>query len=502
MARPSGDAWLPLGLNTDPVPGDAERISQEAANLASIAQTLNGQIAALKRIANGNENIGKTADKLRSAASTLAGDLEPVEARYKTVSSALKGWYPELETAQRMSLRALDQAEVPYAKLKNTVAPNVPGFTMGLNGQYQLNPFARPTAAQKTEIANYQTAMNAVQQQLNDAQQLLQQATSLRDTQASHYASVINAASNDSLTDSWWDKFSNWVSDHADILKEIAKILQYVAVGLVILCLLIPGVDLLILAAMAVTAMLLVIHTMLAATGNGNWLDVGMDILGLVTLGMGLGAAEGVEALENTATEAATDAWESGAKSMLQEMKPELDFFRGYTDEDGALTKIGQLGVKNTLGRIAEVLGEKPEAVEESAGFWEKTATQFKANWNTWGSLSKISATFMHGGDPGIAEGVENLSGLAKAWPQVSTVTDALKAGSTTVRWANVAFYSGNAGVLADFGAGRIWRDSYDQWKDENFGYTLSTTQATALADMPGDVLFQGFRVASSFMGN
>ena len=154
MARPSGDAWLPLGLNTDPVPGVPQRISQEAAKLASIATTISDQITALQRIADSDQNIGQTADKIRSAASALAGDLKPVAARYTEVSSALNGWYPELEEAQRLSLRALDEAEAPYATLKNTAPPKVPGIYQGLSGQWQASPLTPLTAAQITAIRN------------------------------------------------------------------------------------------------------------------------------------------------------------------------------------------------------------------------------------------------------------------------------------------------------------------------------------------------------------
>lgn len=501
MARPSGDAWLPLGLNTDPVPGDPQRISQEAVKLASIATTISGQIAALQRIADSDQNIGQTADKIRSAASALAGDLKPVAARYTQVYSALNGWYPELEDAQRLSLRALDEAEAPYATVKNTAPPKVPGIYQGISGQWQANPFTPLTAAQKTELGNYQTAMNNAEQKLQAAQNLLQQATNLRDTEASHYAGLINSASNDSLTDSWWDKFSNWVSEHADILKEIAKVLQAIVAVLAVICLLIPGVDLLIIAALAVTALLLLVHTMLAATGNGSWVDVGLDILGLLTLGMGLGAASEVEALESSASEAAGEAWESGAKSLLDEFKPALQFFRSQTDEDGALTRIGQLGVKNTMAKILEVLGSKPEAAGESASFWEKTATQFKENWNTWGSLDKIAATFTHGGDPGIANEMKNITGLAKDWPLLSKVTGALETGSTTVRWANVAFYSGNVAVGGDAVGTFFVGDPYEHLKDAVPDPALSTTAANALVDT-GNPLFGGFQLASSFMGN
>lgn len=502
MTRPSGDAWLPLGLNADPVPGDTQRISQEATNLASTAKTLHDQINALRRIAHSNENVGQSADKIRSAASSLIGDLTTVATRYKTVSSALNGWYPELEEAQRLSLRALNEAEAPYAKLKNTPVPKIPGVIQGWNGQWQLDPLTPVTTAQKTEFDSYQHAISSAQQQIQDAQSLLHKATSLRDTQASHYASLINSASNDSLTDSWWDSFSHWVSEHADFLKEVGKILGYIAAGLAILCLLIPGVDLLMLAAMAVTAMMLAVHTMLAATGNGSWLDVGLDVLGLATLGMGLGAASEVEAVESSAREAATEAWESGAKSLLEEFKPALRLFRGLTDEKGALTNMGQIGVKLTMQKIADLMLEKPDAAEEAMGFWEKAVGQFKSNWNTWGSLDSGIAALTHGGDPDIADSMDGLKALAKEYPQVTKVTEALAGSSRTVRWANAAFVGGNIGVLGDFGLHLRYGDEYDKWKVDNFSYKLSTAEANVLADMPGDVMFQGFRLASSFMGS
>src|SRR5215469_16547259 len=98
MARPSGDAWLPLGLNSDPVPGDPLRVEDDATQLGATATLLQAQVAALRMIATSNENIGATPDKIRSAASELAGDLSVVATRYQKVSSALQGWHPELDT--------------------------------------------------------------------------------------------------------------------------------------------------------------------------------------------------------------------------------------------------------------------------------------------------------------------------------------------------------------------------------------------------------------------
>ena len=132
MGRPSGNQWQPLGWDTDPVPGDPEVISQEARLLASVADQINGQIAALRKIASDQTNLGKTADQIRSSANGLAGTLQVVAERYERVSSALTGWVGELEQAQSMSIRALNQAEAPYAQLNQVVAlPSGNGLSQG-----------------------------------------------------------------------------------------------------------------------------------------------------------------------------------------------------------------------------------------------------------------------------------------------------------------------------------------------------------------------------------
>lgn len=505
MTRPSGSAWEPLGLDQDPVPGDPDVITTEAQYLASVSSQLATQIAALRRIASSPENAGATADKIRTAASGLVGGLTTVHDRYQQVSSALSGWVPQLNQAQSWSIQALTEAEGPYAKLKSTPQPSGINTITGTNGLPVLPIGAAPlNPVKQQEFNEYQSAMQKAQGELASAQALLTKATNLRDTEGSHYASLINNASNDSLKDSWWDRFKNWVDDHADLLKEIASILQDIVAVLAVICLLIPGVDLLIIAAMAVTALLLIVHTMLAATGNGSWLDVALDVVGLVTLGFGLGAANEVEGLESGARSAASEAWESDAKSMLEEgdYKDALDLFRSQTDEDGSLTRIGQIGVKLTMQAMKEALPEMPEEASEASSFWGKTASQFSSNWSTWGSGSKIVDAFTSGGDPGIATAKSSIDTLAQNYSTVTKVTDAAASASSTIRWANVAFYGGNVGVLGDYGLHLRLGDGYDKWKEAHSSYTLSTTEANVLADIPGDLPFEGFKLASSFIGN
>ncbi len=302
MGRPPGYQWEPLGLNEDPVPGDPGRISQEAAHLASVAKEISDQVSRLHTMAAGGTDgalKGQYADKIHSSSKDLADTLDKVVGRYQKVAAALNNWIPDLEQAQKMSLQALNDAEGPAKKLNATVA-----LPSGNN----------LTAQQKTDVANYHTAMKQAQGALEAAKQLLGKATSLRDSSASHYASVIHSACDDSMKDSWWDSFKEWVSQYAGIIKDICQVLEVIATVLAIVALFIPGLD--IIAALlwigfGLTALALVGRVMLAATGNGSWMDVALDAFAMLTFGAGKlasgglkAAAEGTEALGKTSVTA------------------------------------------------------------------------------------------------------------------------------------------------------------------------------------------------------
>jgi len=187
MGRPPGYQWQPLGLDADPVPGDPQAISEAAAHLSSVARTVNGQVAALGRIAGDRTEIGQHGEKIRSAALSLTGSLQAAAARYGQVSSALSGWVPDLEEAQSLSLQALNMAEGPYATLNQVFAlPPGAGF--------------RPPAVQQ-DVQGHQIAVRRAQSELEAAQAVLARALGLRDTQAAFWAAKIDQASSDGLTD-------------------------------------------------------------------------------------------------------------------------------------------------------------------------------------------------------------------------------------------------------------------------------------------------------------
>jgi hypothetical protein len=303
MGRPAGYQWQPLGLDSDPVPGDPARITQEAQHLASVAAEITSQVAALRKIGSDGTEVGEHADKIRSQANSLAGQLDKLVGRYTKVSAALSGWVPELEQAQAMSLQALNEAEGPYQKLHQAVVlPSGPHLT----------------AQQKQSIEDYHNSMQQAQSQLADAQALLTKATTLRDDSGNHYASVINNACNDGMRDhsslfgSIFGFFSgvfHWVAGHwSQIVADVCTVLEVVATVLAIAAFIVaqflPGIDVLVdLAATAVLASTIMTgaalggRILLAATGHGSWMDVAVDAFALATFGLGRLAGSAARAL-------------------------------------------------------------------------------------------------------------------------------------------------------------------------------------------------------------
>jgi len=297
MARPAD--WTPLGLSADPVPGDPERVSQEAAHLSRMATTLTDQIAALRKIADGGADaalVGQYAEKIRLSASDLAGQLGKVVGRYQKVSSALSQWVPDLEQAQAQSSAALTEAEGPYRTLQIK-----PGFPAS----------GKLTPAQQQDKQHYDRSQQRAQSDLDAAKAKLANAVTVRDERASHWAGVINSAIDDGVKDSFWDGVAGAWDDIAPFIRDLCTVLEIAATFLAISALFLTGVGELLLLAFAATAVALALRTLLAATGRGSWLDVAWDTFALLTLDIA-GGVKGAAGLVGRATATVDEAITAG----------------------------------------------------------------------------------------------------------------------------------------------------------------------------------------------
>ncbi|HEU5420773.1 MAG TPA: hypothetical protein VFV41_24005 [Streptosporangiaceae bacterium] len=297
MGRPPAYEWQALGLDDDPVPGDPASVSQEAAHLSGVAKTISDQVTALNKIASGGTNEvlkGHYADKIRSAAGDLSGQLGKVVGRYQKASSALNDYVPDLEKAQSMSLTALHEATGPHSQLAS------------LSGQ-KLPSGSNLTTAQQQQVTDHKNAVSKAQAAIGEAKGLLHKATSLRDSSAGTCAHKIHTASDDSMKDhhSLWGAIKSAVHAAAGWIKTACTVLEIVGLVLAVIAFVIaqfiPGLDFLVdglvLAAFWTTFAAMLGRGVLAGTGNGSWWDFALDAFACLTFGGGRLLGAGLKAL-------------------------------------------------------------------------------------------------------------------------------------------------------------------------------------------------------------
>jgi hypothetical protein len=380
MTRPTD--WTPLGLDSDPVPGDPEQISREAAHLSQVATTITDQIKALRQIADSgaDESLkGQYADTIQSSATDLADQLGKVVGRYQKASTALSQWVPELEYAQSESVHALYEAE-DAARRQKANAP-VPHTVS-----------QQDTAQQKEQDQARSRVLQQADSDMAAARQRLDNAVAYRDAKARQVAATINDACDDQVTDSWWDQFKSFVSHFAGMIRVVCTALEVIATILALVALFIPGLDIIVMLAIAATALALIGRTVLASAGNGSWTQVAMDAFALLTFGAGRiigSAAEGTAAAsENVARTAATG--EQGASSLGQAGDLVSRLAEAVEEEDTA---------REAATQIFRIVGPEEAAdIAESGAYRNPFGLEGKYFFPTQQQAENLSAMYTKAG--------------------------------------------------------------------------------------------------------
>lgn len=453
MGRPAGYQWKPLGLDTDPVPGDPARVSEEAAHLAAEAEVISQQVAALRRIAANGTEVGKHAEVIRSKAGDVAGQLEILEARYRKVSTILRSWVPDLEKAQAMSVQALDQAEQPYAKLHQTVA---------------LPSGSNLTAQQKQQVKDYHNSMNQAQNELNAAMALLNRATSLRDSSGGHHADLINKACDDGMRDHhsfwgdltgwiggawhWVEGAADWVADHwVEILKDVCTVLEAIATILAIIALFIPGLDIIVILGIAATALALAGRATLAATGHGSWFDVALDAFALLTFGTGkiLGSAlkgtfESTEAVAKTLVTAERDATALGKVGNV--LHAASDMVDSSSVVKASVSFLDRIGLRGLSEGLTSAAGKFSGTLEKLSGIaLEKAAPSIETTLKAVDTEVKPMETALYGGEKESLLLTRKMGLIAERFPESQQIAELGARFNTLLNFQRGVFGAANA---------------------------------------------------------
>ncbi|WP_369365117.1 putative T7SS-secreted protein [Streptomyces sp. CG4] len=464
MARPTD--WSPLA-EEDPVPGDVHDIRDESTRLGKLAKMISEQVDRLNSISRDTSELkGEYAGALRDKADELSGRLAKTHHRYDHVSGYLGHWADDLEYCQKQADDALQDAKDAQRRID---AHQPPHQTPGR----KPDPDHKLTEAERSAETARKKALEGAQGDLSAARTKLNKATGHRNERAGHWAGKIRRAiSKDGLHDKGWDKFKNFMAKHARFFNDLANALSWVATALAVISLFIPGVNIIGWIAFGFMAGTLLTHTALALAGQGNWVDVGLDVVGLLTFGAGKVASKGLEtaaaglrgALRGGAGKLGQAAYRSAAKSTERALAGRL--VRTATKGSQDYLKGQQLMSKTSKAMWAA----KKSAISDAKALAGK---EFEP-----GFLDSLKA-----GGPDAAAYKSFFGEAASRFPDSPDIAARLAKGGGALRVSQAAFAAGTGadtfdkvvGMTEPYVSGRFGGSGTNSWTDLKNGATVET---------------------------
>lgn len=272
--------WAPLS-DADPVPGDPYDAAMLARRYADTAQEIDAQSATLARFgADGSATWDSDAGRVFAEhARELSGDVGKAQHRYTVASAAVREWAQVLDETQAEADAALVAAKETQAR----VVANAPVAAVPYHAVVPGSPEA--VDARRRELAMFEAEDDLARAR----RRMVAAADRYAETAARLGARIRDVSRHDGLKDSRWDRFKGWVADRAAVFRfvaETAAAIGFVAAALSLVLGWVPILgQVLIAVAVVATAVALIANTVLAATDQGSWLVVGLDVIALASFG-------------------------------------------------------------------------------------------------------------------------------------------------------------------------------------------------------------------------
>ena len=197
----------------------------------------------------------------------------------------MREWAQALDEARRAAESLRDDAQEQQRILDRT--PEA--------GPEQPEPDAPPGTlpAMSSEGLAQNARRRAAEREIEELRDRLDRLVGDHENRGKEIGQSIRGTLDDGLNDGWRDRLKAWIANHAEILSEIAKWAGRIAavVGIIALFFTPFGWVALAAALIAVAA-----SGALAMTGDGSWLDFGLNVVGALSLGLGAFMTRGVMA--------------------------------------------------------------------------------------------------------------------------------------------------------------------------------------------------------------
>ncbi|MCX7523081.1 hypothetical protein OSC27_12445 [Microbacterium sp. STN6] len=281
--------WSPLGLGSDPVPGEPGDVLAGGQSYLEVADAIGAASRRLRSIDLGSAVVSDAVDALTETAGKVAENIAKAEARYRATGEALVGYAPVLESAQTDSESALSLARAARQSADDATSTQRHYVRLAEDetDEQQAITYRNLADNSQADAADAHSTLASAQSQLTEA-------TTARDRAAeSAIDHIHNITKHDGLHDSWWD---NWGKDLLSVITDVAGWVSAIAGVLALVVSWIPVVGQVLAAALLVVAGIAAIvnaigNIVLASTGDRSWGEAIASIAGAVLSCVGMGAA-------------------------------------------------------------------------------------------------------------------------------------------------------------------------------------------------------------------
>lgn len=271
------------------VSGDPVLLNSMASHYESVAASIRGAAAKLRSLETGSSS-SDALDAFVVKAEEVSASLGKAEGRYGETGSALKAYASELSLAQEAAAPALanHRDAVDDLAAAEKLVERYEHFALVATDEVTKQEHLDQAAAQRTKAEEARGRVSLYARRLTDAH------TSV-ETAATAAIARIDDATDDGLADTLWDDlggawdagfaaFQKWMEENDSWISTLVDALTILGGLLAFASLFVPGLNLLVLAVMAVSLGLAVARF---AAGTGAALDLVMALLSVATLGIG-----------------------------------------------------------------------------------------------------------------------------------------------------------------------------------------------------------------------
>lgn len=217
MSRPVD--WTPLA-ESDPAPGDADRLESGARHYAKVAAAIELAAKRLGRITAGLDAQSKAVEALRASSAEVGGDISRAHERYAGVAAALTDFLPTLNAAQEQSLTLLQKARTAESALQDAER---------LAAEARARAAAAPPGLAEVDLYEGRRLDGlalAAQQDITTARKAVADlAAEVAQARRRAVLRIRDVHGSGGLKDGWRDNFGGWVNQHiAPILPALNKV--------------------------------------------------------------------------------------------------------------------------------------------------------------------------------------------------------------------------------------------------------------------------------------